>query len=154
MDRVPVRSRVAGPYRRILSALEPSLALPDVNPSLYSAAGVGLGVIYLVAATPAAKIVLIALMLAADWLDGATARRYDRCSRSGYLTDVTADRSSEGFIFAAEAGAPLGRFFFILWLANVALSLYSIRSGQHAVLPLRAAFLIVLAAQVISGAML
>jgi phosphatidylglycerophosphate synthase len=147
MDRVPVRPRVAGPYRRLLSSLEPRLALPDVNPSLYSAAGLGLAVIYLFAVSPAAKIALIALMLAADWLDGATARRYDRCSRAGYLTDVTADRAGEGFIFAAEAGAPMGRFFFILWLANVALSLHSIRSGRHTVLPLRAAFLVVLAIQ-------
>jgi phosphatidylglycerophosphate synthase len=128
------------------------LVLPDVNPSLYSAAGVGLGVVYLFAATPVMKIALIALMLAADWLDGATARRYDRCSRAGYLTDVLADRSSEGFIFASEAATPMGRFFFILWLANIALSLYSVRSGRHTILPLRAAFLVVLVAQAIASA--
>jgi phosphatidylglycerophosphate synthase len=154
MDRVPVRPRVAGPYRRLLSALEPRLTLPAVNPSLYSAAGIGLAVVYLFAATPAAKIALIALMLAVDWLDGATARRYDRCSRAGYLTDVTADRSSEGFIFTSEAATPAGRLFFVLWLINIALSFYSIRSGRHTILPLRAAFLVVLACQALSGLVL
>jgi phosphatidylglycerophosphate synthase len=149
MDRVPVRPRVAGPYRRILSLLEPWLTLPDVNPSLYSAAGLGLSVVYLFAASPGQKIALIALMLAADWLDGATARRYDRCSRAGYLTDVLVDRSSEGFIFAAEAATPIGKLFFILWLVNVALAFFSVRTGKHTALPLRAAFLVVLLAQVL-----
>jgi phosphatidylglycerophosphate synthase len=130
------------------------LVLPEVNPSLYSAAGVGLGVVYLFAATPVMKIALIALMLAADWLDGATARRYDRCSRAGYLTDVLADRSSEGFIFAAEAATPMGKLFFVLWLVNVALSLYSIRSGRHTILPLRGALLVVLVAQTVSSVMM
>ena len=147
MDRVPVRPRVAGPYRKILSSLEPALTLPNVNPSLYSAAGIGLAVIYLFAASPTAKIALIALMLIADWLDGATARRYDRCSRAGYLTDVLADRSSEGFIFAAEAATPVGKLFFGLWLVNVALAFYGVRTGKHTALPLRGAFLVVLVAQ-------
>jgi|GEM_PF-1734448 len=147
MDCIPRRPKLAGPYRKLLNSLEPRLRLPNVNPSIYSAAGVGLAVIYLFAAVPALRMALIALMLAADWLDGATARRYARCSRAGYLTDVTADRSSEGFIFAAEAGTPIGKGFFVLWLVNVALSLYGVRSGKHRVLPLRFVFLVILAAQ-------
>ena len=34
------------------------------------------------------KVLVLALILLADWADGATARRYNRCSRSGHLLDV------------------------------------------------------------------
>ncbi len=36
--------------------------------------------------------------LVADWADGATGRRYNRCSRSGYLLDVVTDRACESLI--------------------------------------------------------
>jgi phosphatidylglycerophosphate synthase len=147
MDDIPRRPGVATPYRTLLSSLEKRVALPNVNPSYYHVLALGLSVLYLYALTPAQKIWLIAVILIADWLDGATARRHKRGSRAGYLIDLLTDRTSEAFIFTAEAGTLLGQISFLLWLVNVALAFYSVRSNKHAALPLRFAFLVILLIQ-------
>ena len=144
MGVIPGRRGVAGPYRAVLSALEKRVPLPNINPAWYHTLGLALSVLYLYAATPAQKIAILVVVLVADWLDGATARRYARGCRAGYIIDVVTDRASEAFIFAAEAATPLGRVFFLLWIVNCALAFYSVRTGVHTSLPLRFAFLIVL----------
>ena len=102
MDVIPGRRSVASPYRTLLSLFEGRLSLPDINPSYYHFLGLTLSVLYLYAHAPGPKIFLIIAVLVADWFDGATARRYQRVRRAGYITDVVTDRASEAFIFAAE----------------------------------------------------
>lgn len=147
MDDIPRRPRVAAPYRTVLAALEKRIALPHINPAYYHVLGLGLSVLYLYAQTPIQKIWLIVLILLADWLDGATARQHKRGSRMGYFVDVLTDRVSEAFIFVAASGTWWGQIGFLLWMVNVALAFYSVRSNHHTALPLRFAFLLVLVIQ-------
>jgi len=147
MDIIPGRLVVASPYRAALSLFEKRLPLPDINPAYYHTLALGLSVLFLYAQTPWQKIALLALVLLADWVDGATARRYSGGSRAGYIVDVVTDRASEAFIFAAEADSRLGQAFFLLWMINSVLSYFSIRSNIHTSLPLRFAYLIVLVVQ-------
>lgn len=144
MDGIPHRSIVATPYRALLAALEKQIALPKVSPSVYHVLGLGLSLLYLYAQTPAQRIWLLVLILIADWLDGATARRYRRGSRAGYLIDLLTDRISEAFIFAAASNTLLGQICFLLWIVNVALAFYSVRSNKHTALPIRFVFLLIL----------
>jgi phosphatidylglycerophosphate synthase len=141
VDSIPARRAVATLYRVPLSALEKWLYLPAVSPSVYSALGVILSVLFLHAQGTPAKIAVLVLVLAADWLDGATARRHHMLWRTGYIVDVVADRISEALIFASEAGTIVGQIFLLLWLVNVALTVYSIRSGKHSSLALRGFYL-------------
>jgi phosphatidylglycerophosphate synthase len=131
----------------VLSVLEKRVPLPNINPAYYHTLALGLSILYLYAYMPAQKIAIVGIVLVTDWLDGATARRYMRGSRAGYIIDVVTDRSSEAFIFAAEAETPLGQAFFLLWIINSALAFYSVRTNIHTSLPLRFAYLIVLIAQ-------
>ena len=147
MDNIPGRRSVALPYRSLLTILEKRLILPDINPSYYHALGIALSVLYLYTWTPWQRVVLIVAIILADWLDGATARRYKRGSRAGYIVDVVTDRVSEGFIFAAVAETAVGRIFFLLWLVNLALAFYSVSSNKHTSLPLRFVYLVALIAR-------
>jgi phosphatidylglycerophosphate synthase len=134
-------------HRKVLSAIERRVPLPDIHPSWYEVLALASSILYLFAWTPVQRIVLVTIALLADCLDGATARRYQRTSRAGYIIDVMTDRASEAFIFAAEAGSALGQLFFLLWLVNCALAFYSIRANRHTALPLRFAWLVVLLIQ-------
>ena len=147
MDNVPGRRSVALPYRSLLTFLEKRLFLPDINPSYYHALGIGLSVLYLYTRIPWLNVVVILLIILADWFDGATARRFNRGSRAGYIIDVVTDRVSEAFIFAAEAETASGQIFFLLWLINLALAFYSVSSNKHTSLPLRFVYLVVLMAR-------
>jgi len=147
MDVIPGRRSVASPYRALLSLFEGWLPLPAINPSYYHLLGFVLSVLYLYARTPGLKIVLIVVVLLADWFDGATARRYHRVRRAGYIMDVVTDRASEAFIFAAEAGAVTGQIFFLLWMINVLFAFYSVYLNKHTSLPLRFAYIVVLMAR-------
>ena len=147
MDIIPGRRSVALPYRSLLTFLEKRLFLPDINPSYYHTLGIALSVLYLYTQTPWLKVVIIVVVLWADWIDGATARRYNRGSRAGYIIDVVTDRVSEAFIFSAEADTSLGQIFFLLWFINLALAFYSVYSNKHSSLPLRFVYLVVLVVQ-------
>lgn len=142
----PARPLVARLYRTPLAWLEARLWLPRLPPSLYSAASLVFSLGVWLVPPPAATALLVALALLADWLDGATARRFGSDARRGYLTDVLVDRVSEGLIFTAAAGNPVGRLFIGLWLLNCLLVAYSLRSGRHRILPLRFAYLAALVA--------
>jgi phosphatidylglycerophosphate synthase len=147
VDSVPARRAVAIPHRVLLSALEKWVYLPAVNPSVYSALGVLLSSSFLYAQGTQVKIAILVLVLVSDWLDGATARRHHTARRTGYIVDVVADRISEALIFASQAGTTVGQIFLLLWLVNVALAIYSIRSGKHSSLALRGFYLAVLLLQ-------
>lgn len=147
MDTIPRRPPVASLYRALLTALENRMVLPRINPSYYHLLAILLSVLFLYARTPWQKIALLGVVLTADWLDGATAKRYGEMHKAGYVIDTVTDRVSEAFIFSAETGTLLGQAFFLLWMINTALTFYSVYSNRHAALPLRFAYLIVLAVQ-------
>jgi len=122
--------------------LEKRVSLPRVNPACYNALEIALSLLYLYAHSLLAKILLVALILFADWLDGATARQHGTAgSRGGWLVDVITDRASEAFIFTAESDTPVGQVFFLLWVVNCALAFYSAWKNKHSSLALRAAYL-------------
>ena len=145
MDTVPGRPRVSGAYRAALAWMEPHIPVPNVNPSWWSLLGLLGSVACLYVPSPLAKFAIVLGVLITDWWDGATARRHGGVSREGYIVDVVIDRFSEAFIFLADIGSVAGRVFFALWMLNTALTLWGARSGKHRILPLRAAWLAVLA---------
>jgi phosphatidylglycerophosphate synthase len=147
MDPIPDRLRLASAHRALLSFLEKWIVLPDINPAYYQTLAILLSVLFLYAQTPLQKVFIIGVVLLTDWLDGATARRHKQVRRSGYITDVVIDRASEAFIFSAEVEAVLGQGFFLLWMINSVLTLYSVYSNKHLSLPLRFSYMIVLVAQ-------
>jgi phosphatidylglycerophosphate synthase len=134
----------------VFSVLEKKVFLPDISPSYYHAFAIVASILFIYAQAPWLKILILSLALLSDWLDGATARRYHKCCRAGYMTDVVTDRVSEGFIFSTIAGTTLGQVLFLLWLANLILAFYSVRSNKHTSLPLRFAYLIILIAQAVA----
>lgn len=144
MGNIPHRRAVALPYRSVLTYLENHIYLPDINPSYYHVFALCVSVLVLYLHTTWLKVLVLALILVADWADGATARRYNKCRRAGYMIDVITDRASEGLIFAAGAGTTLGQVFYVLWLINLGLAYYSIRTNRHTSLPLRFAYMILL----------
>jgi phosphatidylglycerophosphate synthase len=154
MDSVPGRRPVASAHRKVLSAIENRVPLPDIHPSWYEVLALASSILYLFAWTPAQRIALVTIALLADCLDGATARRHQRTSRAGYIIDVMTDRASEAFIFTAAVGSTLGPVFFLLWLVNCALAFYSMRTNRHTALPLRFAWLLVLIMQTTAAAKL
>jgi phosphatidylglycerophosphate synthase len=123
------------------------MPLPNVNPSYYHALAILLSVLYLYAFAPAQRITIIGIVLLADWLDGATVRRYRQPNKAGCVIDLVTDRVSEAFIFAAEVATVLGQAFFLLWIVNCFLTYYSVRANTHTTLPLRLAYLAVLVVQ-------
>lgn len=150
MDSVPVRRTVTRPYRALFSAVEKRVYLPDISPSYYHAFAIAASILFIYAQAPWLKILILGLVLFSDWLDGATARRYHKCCRAGYMTDVVTDRLSEGFIFVSIAGTTLGQVFFLLWFANLILAYYSVHTNKHTSLPLRCIYLIILIAQAVA----
>jgi phosphatidylglycerophosphate synthase len=144
MGHIPQRRAVALPYRAVLSYLEKHIYLPDISPSYYHVFALVASVAMLYLHTTWVQVVVLALILVADWADGATARRFNKCCRAGYMTDVITDRASEGLIFVAGAGTTLGQVFYVLWLINLGMAYYSIRTNHHTSLPLRFVYMILL----------
>ncbi len=139
-DPVPHRPAIAGPYRGVLARLEPRLPLPPIPPMVYTAAGLVLSALFFFTPMGWIQVALIAAILLADWLDGATARRFGWQSPTGYKVDVVADRVSEALIFAAGRATVLGQVFLALWAVNVVLVFYSLRTGRHRSMALRAMY--------------
>lgn len=149
MGAIPERPAVAHGYRALLTFGERFIPIPAINPSWWSLLGVFGSAACLFTPSPAVKFVLVVLVLITDWYDGATARRLGTTSREGYMVDVCVDRFSEALIFVADvASSPAARVFFVLWIVNTVLTLWSASTGRHRILPLRFAYLVVLAAQV------
>lgn len=131
----------------MLAWLEPYIPVPNVNPSWWSLLGLAGSVACLYTASPEIKLALVFGVLLTDWWDGATARRHGgpAAGREGYIVDVVIDRFSEGFIFLADIGSPIGRVFFVLFIFNTVSSIWGAKTGKHRILPLRAAWICVLA---------
>ena len=144
MDKVPQRRAIALPYRSVLAFIEKRVYLPNIRPSYYNVFGLVASIAFLYVRATRFRVVVLVLILIADWADGATARRYNRSSRSGYMIDVVTDRASEGLIFAAAADTTVGQVFCVLWLVNIGLAYYSTRTGHHTSLPLRFVYMLIL----------
>lgn len=144
MDQIPKRTGLAMIYRSVLNKWEKYLIFPSKNPSNYQVVGLLLSVGYLFTTNLIIQIVLVAVILILDWMDGAVARKYNLVGREGWMIDVFVDRLSEGFIFAVHLFTPLGTAFFVLYIINIFLSMYSVRSGKHLLLPLRFVWLLIL----------
>jgi len=95
------------------------------------------------------RLIIVTVVLISDWLDGATARSQKITSKEGWMIDVAVDRVSEGFIFAIHLDTYIGKVFFALYVLNTILSMYSISSKKHLILPLRFMWLIYLAGLII-----
>lgn len=145
MDPVPQRPAVARFYRAILAWGEGWVPIPNVNPSWWSLLGLLASAACLFTPSPAAKFALVSFALITDWYDGATARKHRSLTREGYLVDDMVDRFSEAFIFAADVfTSAAARIFWGLWILNSALTMWSVATGRHRVLPLRFLYLFVL----------
>jgi phosphatidylglycerophosphate synthase len=144
MVDIPLRTPLALSFRKPLTYLERGLILPNISPSYYAVAGIVLSLLFFVVRPAWLQILIVLLVLLTDWLDGATTRRYGICCKEGYMMDVVIDRASEGLIFVAASGTGLGKAFFLLWLFNLALALYSLKVNTHISLPLRLAFILAL----------
>jgi hypothetical protein len=140
----PNRPAVARLYRVPLERIERWVPLPPLPPAVWSAASLAAAALTLVVAPWWGQALLVAAALVADWLDGATARRYQLTSPSGYVTDVVLDRVGEGLMILAGRGTLVGTLFLAAWWLNLALVAYSLRTGRHRILPLRFAWLVVL----------
>ena len=147
MATIPKRQAIALPYRSVLASFEKRIYLPNIMPSYYHVFALAASISFFYIDVTWVKVLVLTLILVADWADGATARRNNRCSRSGYMIDVVTDRASEGLIFTAGADMPLGQVFYLLWLVNLGLAYYSIRSDRHLSLPLRFVYLLALILQ-------
>lgn len=145
MDSVPQRPSVARFYRALLTSGEQYLPIPDINPSWWSLLGLAGSAACLYTPGPAAKFWLVLFVLVTDWYDGATARKHGTTSHEGYLVDDVIDRFSEAFIFLADVStSAVARVFFVLWIVNSVLTMWSVATGKHRVLPLRFLYLLVL----------
>lgn len=150
MGDVPERPAIARGYRALLDILERFIPIPRIHPSWWSLLGLIGSVACLYVASAEWKLVLVSAVLITDWYDGATARKLGTTSREGYIVDVVIDRFSESFIFLADVGTTAGKIFFLLWILNTALTLWGAAKGVHRILPLRFAWLFVLAYWVVT----
>ncbi len=137
MDKVPKRIKFASIYRNLMNKYEDYLVFPLKNPAHYQIIGLLLSMGYLFLTSYTAKITLIMIILILDWYDGAAARKFHMTNKAGWMTDVTVDRLSEGFIIMTEIANPIGKILMLLFVFNVSLSFYSVRTGKHYVMPLR-----------------
>ena len=138
------RPAVAQLYRGPLQRVEAHVPLPNIPPAAWTVAGVVVSLFAFAqfASGGAHRAAVVAAVLVADWLDGATARRFGPQPR-GQVLDVAADRISEVLIFASDP-SPLSRAMLVMAVANTGLVMVGRARGRHWALPLRIVYLIVL----------
>lgn len=142
------RPRFWQEQRERLRAFFLSFPLPNVNPDVLSMSSVGMAILFVYALSRHDLLVawiFLVVHLTLDGLDGAVAERFHvrktkAQHRHGQIVDLTADRISEGIIFAWP---PLFLFWFPLFLVNTVLACVQYRSQRALVLPLRQIFFIV-----------
>jgi len=118
-----------------------SIPLPRVNPNSVSGLSIVTSMLFLLSYPFSAEIAIAWLIvtLLLDWFDGAIAKKHGMVSEEGYIVDVASDRFSEGLIFSMV-------FFpwFYLFVLNSVLSVLSVKTGRHIIIPLRHIFLLYL----------
>jgi len=125
--------------RAIVDPIALQLPLPRIDPNLVSALSVVTSLGFLLAWNHSRALALLLLLITVslDWCDGLIAKKYELCSRKGYLVDLVADRVSEGIIFL-----PFLVPWFCLFILNSILTLFGIAKRKQIILPLRAAFIV------------
>jgi len=133
------KSEYVKKLRTIIDSVGLQLPLPRINPSLVSALSVvtSLAFVLVLKHAPVVALLLVVVTLLLDWFDGLIAKKYELCSREGYLVDLAADRLSEAILFI-----PYFVPWFYLFILNGALTLFGIARHKHILLPLRAAFIV------------
>jgi phosphatidylglycerophosphate synthase len=133
------KSEYVKKLRAITDSIPLQLPLPRVNPSLVSALSIvtSLAFILVLKHSPVVAWSLVVITLLLDWLDGLIAKKYELCSREGYLVDLIADRISEAILFI-----PYLMPWFCLFILNSILTLFGIAKRKQIILPLRAAFIV------------
>jgi phosphatidylglycerophosphate synthase len=133
------KSEYVKKLRAITDSIPLQLPLPRVNPSLVSALSIvtSLAFILVLKYSPVVAWSLVVITLLLDWLDGLIAKKYELCSREGYLVDLIADRISEAILFI-----PYLVPWFCLFILNSILTLFGIAKRKQIILPLRAAFIV------------
>jgi phosphatidylserine synthase len=125
--------------RAIIDSVGLQLPLPKVNPSPVSAPSVvtSLAFVLVLKHSPVLALLLVVVTLLLDWFDGLIAKKYELCSREGYLVDLVADRAYEAILFI-----PYFALCFYLFILNGVLTLFGIAKHKHILLPLRAVFIV------------
>ena len=134
------KSECVKKLRAVIDSVGLQLPLPRINPSLVSALSIvtSLAFVLVLKHSPAAALSLVMITLLLDWFDGLIAKKYEICSRQGYLVDLAADRVSEAILFI-----PYFAPWFYLFIVNSALTVFGVAKHKHILLPLRAVFIIV-----------
>lgn len=144
MDKIPKRSKLAKIYRDVLDKYEDKLVFPVKDPNFYQVVSVLLSAVFLFKPGIVLGIVLLAVILISDWMDGAVARKYNLTCREGWMIDVVIDRLSEALIFVGYLGTIVGKIFFGMYLINIVMSFYAVKSGKHLLIATRFFYLIYL----------
>ena len=133
------KSEYVKKLRAIIDSVGLQLPLLRINPSLVSALSIvtSLAFILVLKHSPVVAWSLVVITLLLDWLDGLIAKKYELCSREGYLVDLIADRISEAILFI-----PYLMPWFCLFILNSILTLFGIAKRKQIILPLRAAFIV------------
>ena len=125
--------------RAIVDPIALQLPLPRIDPNLVSALSVVTSLGFLLAWNHSRALALLLLLITVslDWCPGLIAKKYELCSREGYLVDLIADRISEAILFI-----PYLMPWFCLFILNSILTLFGIAKRKQIILPLRAAFIV------------
>lgn len=111
--------------------------LPQIHPDVISALSLILSVFFVFYNNVLYQILILAIVLILDWLDGLVAKKYQYRKSEiekerGWMVDVFTDRLSEGIISIIYFMP-----FFPLFSLNCFLSLWSYKSKKHFILPVR-----------------
>lgn len=149
MDRVPERTKSSLIVRKVLHKIETVFPLPIKDPGFYQVIGLSLSCVFLWDIGDLFRILLLFVVVMLDWMDGATARRYNLSSKEGYVIDVVSDRIGEGLVPLAILDTVEGKVYFALYVINVALNLLTIKLNKHYSLALRPFFMFYLIVKLI-----
>ncbi len=127
-------------FRRITDKHLLNIPWPNINPTVISMLSVAAAILFVLLNGQdytRTGFCLLLLNLIFDWLDGLIARRHQRESRRGWITDSLADRASELVIFGI-----VGQPWFSLFIINTLMVFYSVRFNKTLIIPARQIFII------------
>ncbi len=131
--------KCVGKIREVTDHIFLKIPLPKVNPNIISGLSILTSLIFILTLEYSSILafIFIIITLLLDWFDGLTAKKYNLCSKEGYIVDVTSDRLSEGIMFV-----PFFEPWFYLFVLNTILTVFSFTKNKHIIIPLRHIFLI------------
>jgi len=137
---LPSRLKLVSLFRQKIDTPILKLPWPYFHPNLISFFSIIFSILFVVTLkwlNPYISLACLILNFMLDWADGLVAKKYNLCSKKGWVIDVVADRISEGIIFF--------NFFnpwFYLFILNSVLTVISYFIKKQIILPLRLAFII------------